>query len=163
LTALAGVLRVDDDLAVGARAQWTALAGGRAGWRPTPAVTIGAEAWVAALDRAGDPSESVDATLRGLGAFATFRPWLGRGWGVDPAFDFGLEFLDAEDEEDRGAAFVFGLGIERMVAGRGAVEVAARHHFLTVDEDEVDGVATGRDAEMWELRASASLLLGGAR
>jgi hypothetical protein len=163
LTALAGALRIDDDLAVGAGSQWTALAGGRAGWRPTPGVTLAAEAWFAALDRAADSDGSADGTLRGLGAFASFRPWIGRGWSLDPAFDFGVEFLDAEDEEERGSAFVFGLGIERALAGRGAIEVAARHHFLTVDEDEVDGVATGRDAEMWELRAAASLLLGGER
>ena len=58
---------------------------------------------------------------------------------------------------------MFGLGVERPVAGRGRLEVGARHHFLTVDEEEVDGVATGRDAEMWEIRAAASLLLGGMR
>ena len=125
------------------------MAGARAGWRPAPQVTIAGEAWRA------------DGSLLGLGAVASFRPWIGRGWPADLAFDFGLEAIDADDDEDRGPAFVFGIGAERRLGGRGTIELAARHHFLTVDEEEVDGVATGRDAELWELRAGASLLLGG--
>ena len=150
LTAFAGALRVGDDFASGGGSQWTAVAGARAGWRPAPQVTIAGEAW-----RASHP-------LLGLGAVATFRPWIGRGWPADLGFDFGIESIDADDGEERGPAFVFGIGAERPLVGRGTIEVAARHHFLTVDEEEVDGVATGRDAELWELRAGASLLLGGA-
>ena len=163
LTAFAGALRIDDDLAIGAVAQWGFLTGARVGWRPTPAVTLAGEAWFTPLERDTETDGPGDTTLRGLGAVAAFRPWLGRGWPADPLFDVGVEFLDADDEEDRGPAFVFGLGIERPVTGRGRLEVGARHHFLTVDEEEVDGVATGRDAEMWEIRAAASLLLGGMR
>jgi hypothetical protein len=37
-----------------------------------------------------------------------------------------------------------------------------RQHFLTVNEEEVEGVATGRDSELWEVRAGLSLLVGGA-
>jgi hypothetical protein len=126
-------------------------------------VTLAGEAWFGSLERSGEESGegSTSGTLRGLGAFATFRPWTGGGWPADPAFDFGLESVDASDDEDRGPAFVFGIGIERAIAGRGVIEAGARHHFLTVDEEEVDGIATGRDAEMWEIRAAASLLLGG--
>ena len=134
------------------------MAGGRAGWRPAPQVTIAGEAWRASHDR---PDPDADNSLLGLGAVAVFRPWIGRGWPADLAFDFGIEAIGADDDEERGPAFVFGIGAERPLGGRGTIEVAARHHFLTVDEEEVDGVATGRDAELWELRAGASLLLGG--
>ncbi|HYO47583.1 MAG TPA: hypothetical protein VEY33_12935 [Gemmatimonadota bacterium] len=151
LTAFAGALGVGEDFALNAEGHWTAVAGARAGWRPTPQVTLSGEAW------------STDGSLRAVGAFATLRPWTGRGWPVDLAFDFGLESIDGNDDEDRGPAFVFGLGVERPLGGRGVIEAGARHHFLTVDEEEVDGVATGRDADLWEIRAGVSLLLGGAR
>lgn len=151
-----------EDFALNAEAQWTAVAGARAGWRPTPQVTLSGEAWFASLDRTGVEG-STDGSLRAVGAFATLRPWTGRGWPADLAFDFGLESIDGDDDEDRGPAFVFGLGVERPLGGRGVIEAGARHHFLTVDEEEVDGVATGRDVELWELRAGISLLLGGAR
>lgn len=157
LSAFAGALRVGDDVFLNGSAQWTALAGGRAGWRPAPQVTLGGEAWLASVDL----PEGAASTLRGVGAFATFRPWIGRGWPADATFDFGLEAIHAEDDEDRGPGFVFGVGVERRLGGRGTIEVGARHHFLTVDEEEVDGVATGRDADLWEVRAGASLLLGG--
>lgn len=160
LTAFAGALRVGSDLATSAAAQWTPVVGGRVGWRPTPQVTLSGEAWRASLERSGESGGAAD--LVGLGAFITFRPWTDRGWLADPAFDFGLESVDADDDEDRGPGFVFGLGVERRVTRRAAIEVGARHHFLTVDEEEIDGIATGRDAEMWELRAAVSLVLGGA-
>jgi hypothetical protein len=159
LTAFAGALRVGDDFASGGGSQWTAVAGARAGWRPAPQVTIAGEAWRASHER---PDSGTGGSLLGLGAVATFRPWIGRGWPADLGFDFGIESIDADDGEERGPAFVFGIGAERPLVGRGTIEVAARHHFLTVDEEEVDGVATGRDAELWELRAGASFLLGGA-
>jgi hypothetical protein len=159
LTAFAGALRVGDDFAVDGGSQWTAVAGARAGWRPAPQVTLAGEAWRASLERLD--ADAADGSLLGVGAFATFRPWIGRGWPADLAFDFGLEAIDADDDEERGPAFVFGIGVERALASRGSIEVSARHHFVTVDEEEVDGVATGRDAELWELRAGASLLLGG--
>ncbi|HUF88681.1 MAG TPA: hypothetical protein VMR66_01730 [Gemmatimonadota bacterium] len=159
LAAFAGALRVGNDLATSADAQWTPVVGGRVGWRPTPQFTLSGEAWRGSLERAGEDGGSADLT--GLGAFATFRPWIDRGWPADLVFDFGLESVDADDEEDRGPGFVFGLGVERRVAGRALIEAGARHHFLTVDEAEVDGIATGRDAEMWEIRAGVSLVLGG--
>jgi hypothetical protein len=36
-----------------------------------------------------------------------------------------------------------------------------RQHFLTIDEDEVVGVASGRNSEMGEVRAGLSFLVGG--
>ena len=158
LTAFAGILRVGSDLATDVDAQWAPIAGGRLGWRPTPQVTLAGEGWLGSIERS-DAGGSAD--LVGLGAHATFRPWTGRGWPADLAFDFGLERVDASDDEDRSLGFVFGLGVERRVARRLQVETAARHHFLTVDEEDVDGVATGRNAEMWEIRAGVSLVLGG--
>jgi hypothetical protein len=140
---------VGDDFALDQDARWTAVAGARAGWRPFPAVTLAAEAWLG------------DESLRGFGAVALFRPWAERAWPADPAFEFGIEHVDGGDDEDRGPGFVFGAGLERRSA-HWAIEAGARHHFLTVEEDEVDGVATGRDAELWEVRAAVSLLLGGA-
>ena len=157
---------MNGDFALDAGAQWTAIVGARAGWRPTPQVTLSGEAWFGSLDRTpeGSPAEgSADGSLRAVGAFATLRPWIGRDWPADLVFDFGLESIDGHDDEDRGPAFVFGLGVERQVGSRAVIEAGARHHFLTVDEEEVDGVATGRDAELWEFRAGISLLLGEAR
>jgi hypothetical protein len=158
LTGLAGALRLDADFALDAEAQWAAMAGIRAGWRPTPQVTLSGEALFGSFDRITE-----DGSLRALGVFATLRPWIGREWPADLAFDFGLESVDGGDDEDRGPALVFGLGVERTVGRRGMVEAGARHHFLTVHEEEVDGIATGRDAELWEVRAGVSLLLGGSR
>lgn len=149
LTAFAGALRVGDDFALDREGRWTPVAGVRAGWRPFSAVTLAAEAWVG------------DESLRGLGALATFRPWAERAWPADPAFEFGIESVDGADDEERGPGFVFGAGLERRTA-RWALEAGARHHFLTIDEAEVDGIATGRDAELWEVRAGVSLILGGA-
>lgn len=149
IAAFAGALRIDDDFALDADARWVSVAGARLGLRPTPQVTLSGEAWFG-------------SSRRGVGAFATLRPWIGRGWPADPAFDFGLESVDGGDGEDRGPAFVFGLGIERALGHLGRLHAGVRHHFLTVDEDEVEGVATGRDSELWEVRAGLSLLVGGA-
>ena len=149
VAAFAGALRIDDDFALDAGGRWISVAGARVGLRPTPQVTLSGEAWRGSSQRA-------------LGAFATLRPWIGRGWPADPVFDFGLESVDADDEEDRGPAFVFGLGVERALGRRGRIHAGVRQHFLTVDEEEVDGVATGRDSELWEVRAGAALLVGGS-
>lgn len=149
IAAFAGALRIDEDFALDAGERWISVAGARLGVRPTPQVTLSGEAWYG-------------SSQRGIGAFATLRPWIGRGWPADPAFDFGLESVDGDDDEDRGPAFVFGLGVERPLGRRARAHAAVRQHFLTVDEEEVEGVATGRDSELWEVRAGLSLLLGGA-
>ena len=149
IAAFAGALRIDDDFALDVGGRWISIAGARLGLRPTPQVTLTGEAWYG-------------SSQRGLGAFVTLRPWIGRGWPADPAFDFGLESVDGGDDEDRGPAFVFGLGLERAIGRRGRFSAGVRHHFLTVDEEEVDGVATGRDSELWDVRAGLSLLVGGA-
>jgi hypothetical protein len=149
ISAFAAALRIDDDFALDSGGRWISVAGARVGIRPTPQVTVSGEVWRG-------------SSQRGLGAFATLRPWIGRGWPADPAFDFGLESVDGGDDEDRGPAFVFGLGIERAIGRRGRFSAGVRQHFLTVDEEEVDGVATGRDSELWDVRAGLSLLVGGA-
>lgn len=148
IAAIVGALRIDDDFALDAGERWIALTGARAGFRPTRQVTLSGEAWFG-------------SSLRGFGAFATLRPWVDRGWPADPAFDFGLESVASDDEEDRGPGFVFGLGVERALGRRASLHAALRQHFLTIDEEEVDGVATGRSSELWEMRAGASVLLGG--
>ncbi|HET6361207.1 MAG TPA: hypothetical protein VFH11_04040 [Gemmatimonadota bacterium] len=148
IAAFAGALRIDDDFSLDADGRWISVAGARAGIRPAPQVTLSAEAWFG-------------SSHRGFGGFASVRPWIGRGWPADPAFDFGLESIDGDDEEERGPGFVFGLGIERALGRRGALHAAVRQHFLTIDEEEVDGVATGRNSELWEVRAGLSLLLDG--
>lgn len=148
LAAFAGALRIDDDFALDADERWVSVAGARAGFRPTPQVTLSGEAWFG-------------SSHRGFGAFATLRPWIGRGWPADPTLDFGLESVDGDDDEDRGPGFVFGLGVERALGRRGTLHAALRQHFLTIDEEEVDGVATGRSSELWEMRAGASVLVGG--
>ena len=113
-----------------------------------PRVTIGAEVWRG------------DEELRGVAAVAEFRPWAERAWPVDPAFEFGIEAVDGADDEDRGPGFAFGAGVERR-GRRWAILATARNHFLTIDEEEVDGIATGRDAELWEVRILISALFGG--
>ena len=148
IAAFAGALRIDDDFALEAGARWISVAGARVGFRPASQVTLSGEAWAG-------------SSHRGFGAFATLRPWTGRGWPADPAFDFGLESIDGDDDADRGPGFVFGLGVERALGRRGRLHASARQHFLTIDEEEVDGVATGRSSELWEVRAGASFLLGG--
>ena len=148
VAAFAGALRIDDDFALETSGRWISVAGARAGFRPTPQVTLSGEAWFG-------------SSQRGFGAFATLRPWIGRDWPADPAFDFGLESVDGDDDEDRGPGFVFGLGVERALGRRGALHAAVRQHFLTIDEEEVDGIATGRSSELWELRGGLSFLLGG--
>jgi hypothetical protein len=143
-------MRVLEDFALGPDPPWIGIAGVRAGWRPAPEVTLSGETWFG-------------SSLRSVGAFARLRPWIGRGWPADLAFDFGLESIDADDSEDRGPAFAFGISVERRVGRRGTLEVGARHHFLTVDEEEVDGIATGRDTALWEIRAGIGVDLGSVR
>ncbi|MDX1661234.1 MAG: hypothetical protein R3326_05540, partial [Gemmatimonadota bacterium] len=82
---------------------------------------------------------------------------------VDPHLLFGVESVGANDREDRGVAFVAGGGARAPVTDRWVARVDLRNHFLTIEEDEVDGVATGRDASLWEIRAGVAFRLGGGR
>lgn len=79
-------------------------------------------------------------------------PWSERRWPIDPALHFGIEFVDADDEEDRGPAFVSGAGIRRDAGSRWTLHATLLHHYLTVEDDPVDGVETGHDATLWEAR-----------
>jgi hypothetical protein len=55
-----------------------------------------------------------------------------------------------DDDLDRGPAIVFGVGVEKRF-GRWTVQPSVRNRFLTVDEESIDGVSTGRDASLWEI------------
>lgn len=154
---MAGALRVDRDFADGP-ATWSATYGARAAWRPDARAAFVAEAWRGTADPpAGATGDALD--VEALGLHLELTPWADRGWPVDPAFGFGLERVDADDGMDRGTAFVSMLGI-RAGAGRLAFHAQTRNHLLSVEEEPVDGVETGRDSQLWEARIGLGIVLG---
>lgn len=127
-----------------------------------PLVALAGEAWRGSFDSSGG--------TWGAGGHLVVVPWARRSLALQPTFAFGLEAIAADDDEDRGPAFVFGLGIETRISSRLFLTVSGRHHFLAIDEDPepVPGdpgrtVDTGRDASLWELRAGVGVAVGGAR
>ncbi|MBA3585546.1 MAG: hypothetical protein H0W36_13685, partial [Gemmatimonadetes bacterium] len=63
--------------------------------------------------------------------------------------------------EDRTAAFVFGAGLRRRWGSRWSVEGLVRNRFLSVEEEPVEDVATGRDANLWEIALELDFAPGG--
>lgn len=143
-----GAIRVGDGFAAARAGRWTTAVGARVAWRPMPLVALAGEAW-----RAGQGGGDGGA-VAGAGARLIATPWAARGWPAEPVLHFGVELLHADDGEDRGPAFVSGLGLRRELGPRWALYGTLLHHFLTVDEEPVDGVATGRDAALWEARVA---------
>lgn len=94
-----------------------------------------------------------DLAVTGGGLRMAVTPWAGRGWAVDPALVFGIERLDADDDEDRGVSFVSGAGVRKDV-GAWTLQAEVLHRQLTVEETPVDGIATGRDVTLWEARVA---------
>jgi hypothetical protein len=159
---MGGAVRVDAAFAAGAREAWTPAAGARLAWRPLPLAAIGLEAWRAELEAEGDTAA---IAVWGAGAHLRITPAAGRGWALEPALDFGVERVSADDDEERGAAIAVGGGLFHL-ARRWNAGVAARHRRLRVEEEPVpvEGgppVATARDAGLWEVRAEVAIVLGG--
>lgn len=155
-----GVLRVDGALAKGVDAQWTPTAGGRIAYRFATQIALGVDGWAASLDRAAVDSSSAGA-LWGVGLHLLLTPLADRPWAADPVLDFGLEGLQLEDGEDRSAAFVFGAGMRRRWGGRWSMAAIVRNRFLTIEEEPVDDIATGRDAQLWEVALELDYAPGG--
>ena len=134
--------------------------GGRVRYRPMPLVALAGEAWRGSFDSSG--------AVWGVGGHLVVIPWAGRSLDLQPTLAFGLERLTADDDEDRGPAFVFGVGVESRVSPGLILIASGRHHFLSVDEDPepVPGdpgrtVTTGRDVSIWEIRAGLGVSWGG--
>ncbi len=160
--AAASAVRVDASFAAGAAESWVPAAGARIAWRPVPLAAIGVEAWRAEVDGVAD-AESRE--VWGAGAYLRVNPAAGRGWALEPALDFGVEHLAVDDDEERGPAFAVGGGLFHA-ARRWTAGVAFRHRRLHVEEEPVpvegtQPVSTGRDADLWEVRAEVAIVLGG--
>lgn len=163
----AGALRVDDDFAAAFASGTGLVVGATAAWRPDPRVSLEIDAWRYADEGERDPlfdplaGASIDALdLWGVGLTLGVAPLAGSR-AVDPHLLFGLETIRAGDDEERSPAFVSGAGFRARLGGDWVARVDLRNHFLAIEEDEVDGVETGRDATLWELRVGVGLRLGG--
>ncbi len=163
-----GALRIDDDVAIGFSSATGPVVAATAAWRPSERAFFEIEAWRWVGDAPADPPfdpSAGDAVARdgldlwGAGVSLGVSP-LVESRRIDPHLLFGIETVRANDDEERGAAFVAGGGFRAGLVDRWIARVDLRNHFMTIDEDEVDGVATGRDASMWELRAGVGVRLG---
>lgn len=144
-------VRLDDDFARGRDGTWSPVASGSVAWRPSPQASLGIEAWRTPAD--GAPVWGVVFQLVAV-------PWAGR-WAVDPALLFGVETIRADDEEERSLAFLGGLGARLPLGSRWTLETSLRNHFLTIEEERVDGVETGRDASLWEVGVGLGIRIAG--
>lgn len=171
VAAWAGSLRVDDDLDAGRLAGWGPVFGASIALSPDPRVALALEAWRHSLTGDTDPSfdpapgaepPRTDDAVWSAGVHLVAIPLGGRP-AVEPTLQFGLETVRADDDEDRGVAFVSGAGLRGRMSARWSARLDVRNHFLTVDEGEVDGIGTGRDASLWELRAGIGWRIGGGR
>lgn len=167
----AGALRIDDDVATGFSSATGPVVAATAAWRPSERAFFEIEAWRWVGDPPADPlfdPSAGDAVagdgldLWGAGVSLGVSPLATRRR-IDPHLLFGVETVRGNDDEERGAVFVAGGGFRTGLASRWIARVDLRNHFMTIDEDEVDGVVTGRDASLWELRAGLGVRLGGGR
>jgi len=135
-------------------AQWTALAGAHVAYRVRSQVALGAGVWRAGLDPEADPhpdqGRRPDAVWGG-GVHLLLTPLADRPWPADPILDFALETVRLDDAEDRSTSFVFGAGLRRRWGSRWSIQAVVRNRFLSIEEEPVEGVATGRDADLWEV------------
>lgn len=140
-------------------AQWTALAGATFAYRVASQVALGADVWRANLDPEADPGPDPDPDpdrgppdgVWGGGFHLVLTPLADRPWLADPVLDFGLETVRLDDAEDRSTSFVFGAGLRRRWRSRWSAQAVVRNRFLSIEEEPVEGVATGRDANLWEV------------
>jgi hypothetical protein len=140
LAATTSALHVDDALADELDDGWAPAAGVRLDYQADPKVALGTALWWADAER----------SLWAAGVGLSLAPWGGRPLPLQPKIFFGVDFLSVDDDLDRGPALVFGVGVEKRL-GRWTVEPSVRNRFLTVDEESIDGVSTGRDASLWEI------------
>lgn len=149
LAATTSVLHVDDTLADELDDGWGPAVGVRLDYQADPKVALGTALWWA------DAERSVWAAGVGL----LLAPWGGRPLPLQPKIFFGVDFLSVDDDLDRGPALVFGVGVEKRL-GRWTIEPSVRNRFLTVDEESIDGVSTGRDASLWEIGFALGYVFG---
>lgn len=140
LAATVSALHIDHALADELDDRWDPAVGARLDYQADPKVALGAALWWADAERA----------LWAAGVGLSLAPWGGRPLPLQPKIFFGVDFLSVDDDLDRGPALVFGVGVEKRF-GRWTVEPSVRNRFLTVDEESIDGVSTGRDASLWEI------------
>lgn len=162
-----GALWIEDDFAAGHASSTRPVVAATATWRPDPRVSLEVEAWRRATgsrafpDADGEPA-AAELEVWGAALSLGVSPLAGER-AVDPHLSFGVETVRAGDDEDRSAAFVSGAGLRSRLGGRWILRLDLRNHFLTIEEPEVDGVETGRDASLWEIRAGVGVRLGDAR
>lgn len=140
LAATVSALHIDDALADHLDDGWVSAAGARFDYQVDPKVALGTALWWADTER----------SLWAAGVGLSLAPWGGRPLPVQPKIFFGIDFLLVDDDLDRGPALVFGAGVEKRF-GRWTIEPSVRNRFLTVDEESIEGVSTGRDASLWEI------------
>lgn len=149
LAATVSALHIDDALADELDDGWGPAVGLRVDYRVDPKVTLGGAMWWA----------DAEPTLWAAGVGLSLAPWGGRPLPLQPEIFFGVDFLSVDDDLDRGPAFVFGVGAEKRL-GRWTIEPSVRNRFLTVDEEPIDGVSTGRDASLWEIALALGYVFG---
>lgn len=134
-------------------------------------MALAVEAWRHALEGGTDPlfdpapgaeAPLPDDAIWGVGVHLLAIPLGGRP-AVEPTLQFGLETLRTDDAEERSVAFVAGAGLRAGIGAAWSARIDVRNHLLIVDEAPVDGVETGRDAHLWEVRAGLGWRIGGAR
>ncbi len=152
LAATAAALRVDDALGDELEDEWVAAVGFRVGYQADPKVVLGTALWW----------HSADPAILAAGVGLSLAPWGGRPLTVQPKILFGVDFISVDDDFDRGPALVFGVGVEKRF-GRWTIEPAVRNRFLSVDEESIDGVSTGRDASLWEIGIAIGYAFGRER
>ncbi|MDX1623689.1 MAG: hypothetical protein R3199_06885 [Gemmatimonadota bacterium] len=151
-----GAIRLDDDFAASDDAAWRPVVSGALGWRATPRATLWIGAWRHLGDGESGPAVPAgDLPVWGAGVELAVTPWPGR-WAVDPVLLFGLESVRADDDLERSAAFVGGVAARLATDSAWALEISLRNRFLTIEEEPVEGVQTGRDASLWHLGAGVS-------
>ena len=149
LAATVAALHVDDALADEVDQGWVPAAGLRVDYGTDPKVALGAALWWA------DAKPSLWAAGVGL----SLAPLGGHPLRLQPKIYFGIDFLFVDDDLDRGPALVFGAGVEKRF-GRWTIEPTVRNRFLTVDEESIDDVSTGRDASLWEIGLALGYTFG---
>jgi hypothetical protein len=149
LAGTVSALHIDDALADELDDGWAPAVGVRLGYQADPKVALGTALWWADAER----------SLWAAGVGLSLAPWGGRPLPVQPKIFFGVDLLSVDDDLDRGPALVFGVGVEKRF-GRWVVEPSVRNRFLTVDEESIDDVSTGRDASLWEIGLALGYVFG---
>lgn len=162
---------MDDAFDAGRLSAWGPSVEGSLAFLPDPRVAltleVGRHALEGGADPLADPPAGTELPEAGAAAWSAalhlVAAPLGGSRPVEPTLQFGLERFLVDDGEDRSVAFVSGAGIRARVGARWSARLDVRNHYLTIREDDVDGVETGRDASLWEARAGLGWRIGGSR